>query len=104
MSPRHKDERPGLPPEPFDNHSHNVIDFATARNSRKGPTVPGAELHGLSECRLLAALQSRFARFNTGVYPLDGDKLLLSQVGGFTRVLPDLRAAHHVVRQWEGVA
>lgn len=30
MAASRKVERPGLPPEPFDNHSHSVIDFDTA--------------------------------------------------------------------------
>ena len=105
MTDSHNDERPGCQPEPFLNTStNNVVDFATAGAHRKALAEPDArgEPDGLSECRMLESLRFRFARFNTGLYPLDGDKLLLSQAGGFTRVLPDLRAAHYVVRQLEG--
>lgn len=55
----------------------------------------------MGECRLLALLQARLARFNTYLYPLTGDTLLMSQPGGFTRTVPDLRAACQLLRQWE---
>lgn len=55
----------------------------------------------IGECRMLRLLQDRLAQFNTYLYPLSGDALLLSQPGGFTRTVPDLRAARQLLRQWE---
>lgn len=55
----------------------------------------------MGECRMLALLQARLAQFNTYLYPLSGDVLLLSQPGGFTRTVPDLRAARQLLKQWE---
>lgn len=56
----------------------------------------------VGECRMLRLLQARLARFDTYLYPLCGTALLLSQPGGFTRTVPDLRAARQLLRQWEG--
>jgi hypothetical protein len=55
----------------------------------------------MGDCRMLRLLQARLARFNTYLYPLCGDTLLMSQPGGFTRTVPDLRAARQLLRQWE---
>lgn len=55
----------------------------------------------MGECRMLALLQARLAQFNCGLYPLTGDQLLLSHPDGFTRTVPDLRAARALLKQWE---
>lgn len=55
----------------------------------------------VGDCRMLRLLQERLARFDTYLYPLTGDTLLLSQPGSFTRTVPDLRAARQLLRQWE---
>lgn len=55
----------------------------------------------MGECRLLRLLQERLSRHDAYLYPLCGDQLLLSQPGGFTRTLPDLRAARQLLKQWE---
>ena len=104
MIDRHKDESPGWQSEAFDNHLHNVIDFATARRHRKDLPAASDDLEGLGECRMLSMLKRGFAKHKAGLFPLDGDKLLLSLPGDFTRTLPDLRAARVLLRQWEGRA
>jgi hypothetical protein len=55
------------------------------------------------ECRLLVSLQARLARFDAHLYALTSDTYLLSQDGGLTLCLPDLRAARLLITQWEEV-
>jgi len=101
MKPRHKDERPGCQPEPFLKHaSNNIEDFATARDNRK--VLADDEFEGVGKCGMLRALQRRSERFGSGLFPLHGDNLLMSMPGGFSFVVPNLRAARDVLRQWEG--
>jgi hypothetical protein len=103
MTDRHKDERLGYQPEPFyKNANHNVVDFATSRDHRKD--LADDELEGMGKCRMLKALQQRSERFGSGLFPLHGDNLLMSMPGGFSFVVPDLSAAHRLLRQWEGRA
>lgn len=60
------------------------------------------ELDGaIGECRLLAMLQARLAKYGVRLFPLVGSSLLLSQPGGFTRTVPDLRVARELLKQWE---
>jgi hypothetical protein len=53
---------------------------------------------------LLVNLSHRFAEFNHSLLALPDGQLLLSSraFGGITRLLPDVRAALLLVRQWEG--
>ena len=104
MSHRHKHESPGWQSEAFDNQTHNDIDFATARGHRKGLPAAPDDLDAPGECRMLSMLQDGFAKHRAGLYPLDGDKLLLSLPGDFTRTLPDMRAARVLLRRWGGRA
>ena len=102
MKPRHQNESPGWQSEAFDKHANNKPDFATVQPD--GKDAADDDLEGMGKCRMLQALQRRSARFGSGLYPLHGDNLLMSIPGGFSFVVPDLRAAHHLLRQWEGRA
>ena len=102
MSPRRKNERPGWQSEAFDKHADNEKDFTAA--GADGKDVADDEIEGMGKGRVLKALQRRSARFGSGLFPLHGDNLLMSMPGGFSFVVPDLRAAHHLLRRWEGRA
>ena len=65
----HKDERLGCQPEPFANHSHNIIDFATAQH-------PG---------------KAQFAQVGHQVYDGGNDDFIVTR-WGMSRYCPDLTA------------
>jgi len=56
----------------------------------------------MGECRMLRLLQRRLSQFDVSLFPLSGDHLLLSHPSGFTRTVPNLRAARELLRNWEG--
>lgn len=96
MTKPHKHESPGWGSGAFEKHAENTHDFTAA--GADGKDV-GNESEG--KCRMLKELQRRTARFGSGLYPLHGDNLLVSIPGGFSFVVPDLRAADRLLRQWE---
>lgn len=102
MSHRHRNESPGWQSEALDKHTDNADHFATVGPDRKD--LADDDLEGMGKCRMLKALQRRSARFGSGLYPLHGDNLLMSLPGGFSFVVPDLSAAHRLLRQMEGRA
>ncbi|MDB5956742.1 MAG: hypothetical protein JWP60_3350 [Ramlibacter sp.] len=78
------------------------VDGAKAGVQSKQANSSREELDdAMGECRMLRVLQDRLARFNAYLYPLCGEQLLLSQPGGLTRTVPDLRAARQLLKQWE---
>ena len=81
MAASRKVERPGLPPEPFDNHSLNVIDFATAQHPRKA----------------LARLKAQFAQVGHQVYDGGNDDFIVTR-WGMSRYCPDLTALRTFAR------
>jgi hypothetical protein len=72
--------------------------------SKQTNTSAGATDPASATISRTANLASRFAEFNHSLLSLPDGQLLLSSraFGGITRLLPDVRAALLLVRQWEG--